>query len=198
MALCAEIERRSLAFGWECLARVDSMDREIAGAMRQAGCRRVFFGIESANESMLALMNKRINRDMARAAIVCAREAGLQAGAFFILCYPGDTDATVLETLAFATRLPLDYLSFSMPYPLPGTRLYERVKDRSFREWKQSQGPLFDHTLIFDADFSERKMKFAVLKGRAEFHAWRRLGRLAPLVCGPLERGTDAMFRHMH
>ena len=48
-------------------------------------------------------------------------------GAFFILCYPGETDETVLETLRFADSLPLDYLGLSMPYPLPGTRLRERI-----------------------------------------------------------------------
>ena len=37
-------------------------------------------------------------------------DAGLEVGAFFILCYPGETDDTVLDTLRFATlaaaRLP--------------------------------------------------------------------------------------------
>ena len=54
-------------------------------------------------------------------------------GAFFILCYPGETDDTVLETLRFAASLPLDYLGLSMPYPLPGTGLRARARAAASR-----------------------------------------------------------------
>ena len=33
----------------------------------------------------------------------------------------------VLDTLRFATSLPLDYVGLTMPYPLPGTALLERM-----------------------------------------------------------------------
>ena len=58
--ICAEINHRGLSFAWECLGRVDSMSHELASAMKHAGCRRVFFGIESGNNDILKLMNKRI------------------------------------------------------------------------------------------------------------------------------------------
>ncbi len=67
---------------------------------------------------------------------MAAHQAGLQVGAFFILFYPGETNQTVLNTLHFATSLPLDYLGLTMPYPLPGTALYERVKGQIKREWR--------------------------------------------------------------
>jgi anaerobic magnesium-protoporphyrin IX monomethyl ester cyclase len=195
--VCEEIRRRGLHFKWECLGRVDAIDAATALKMKEAGCTRIFFGIESGDEKILELMEKKITTEQARQAVLAARQAGLQVGAFFIIGYPGDSDATVLKTLHFATGLPLDYLGLSMPYPLPGTGLYERTRDRITREWHPHGSPFGGHELIFDADFSEGKMWFGIMKGRIQFEIKRRMGRLAPLLLFPFERLTDRVFKHL-
>ena len=197
LEICAEIGRRGLHFGWECLGRVDSVDDETAAAMKRAGCERIFFGIESGSDATLALMNKRITVEKARRAVEAARSAGLKAGAFFILCYPGEDDEAVLTTLRFATRLPLDYLSFTMPYPLPHTALYDRIADRVTKEWVPSERGIVDHVRIYDGEYSQAKMRFAILKGRVEFYLRGRLGRAAPAIVAPLEVSSDVIFRLM-
>jgi anaerobic magnesium-protoporphyrin IX monomethyl ester cyclase len=193
--ICREIRDRGLQFAWECLGRVDSLDYPTALEMKAAGCTRIFFGIESANAEILKLMDKKISTDEARQAVHAARQAGLQAGAFFILCYPGDTDDTVLETLRFATSLPLDYIGLSMPYPLPGTKLYARIKDRISRDWHPEDSPFGSHVLIFNSDFSGTKMWFGIFKGHAQFQIKKRMGRLSPLLLTVFERTSDAVFR---
>jgi anaerobic magnesium-protoporphyrin IX monomethyl ester cyclase len=195
--VCREIKRRGLHFKWECLGRVDALDYPTALEMKEAGCMRIFFGIESGNDRILELMNKKITTDEARRAVIAAHQAGLQVGAFFIICYPGDSDDTVLNTLHFATSLPLDYLGLSMPYPLPGTELYKRTKDRIMRDWHPDDSPFGSHVLIFDADFSEAKMWFGIMKGQAQFEIRRRMGKLAPLLLDLFEKPTDAVFRRL-
>lgn len=192
--ICDEIRKRGIHFKWECLGRVDSIDEELSISMKDAGCDRIYFGIESGNDSVLKLMNKKTTINRARAAVYAAHKAGLQTGAFFIVCYPGETDDTVLETLHFAVSLPLDYLSFTMPYPLPGTALYERVKGRISKEWEAADSLISDHVLIFNADFSENKMKFAILKGEVRFEMKKRFGDHS-LVMKTFELLTDFMFR---
>ncbi len=195
--ICAEIKRRGLSFAWECLGRVDSINCEVASAMKSAGCRRIFFGIESGNDNILKLMKKHITVSQARAAVSSARGAGLNVGAFFIVCYPGETNETVLETLQFASSLPLEYLSFTMPYPLPHTALYERVKERINKPWRPPESGFLEHTCIFDSDFSGTKMKFAIIKGQIMFVLNKRLGRHAPVVVRPFGAITDVLFKHM-
>jgi radical SAM superfamily enzyme YgiQ (UPF0313 family) len=126
-----------------------------------------------------------------------AHEAGLQVGAFFIVCYPGETDDTVLETLRFATSLPLDYLGLTMPYPLPGTALLDRVGDGVTHAWRPQEQLLVSHVLTYEGDFSAAKMRFALYKGRAQFEMRRRLGRCAPAALVIFERLTDAVFRRL-
>jgi anaerobic magnesium-protoporphyrin IX monomethyl ester cyclase len=194
-SVCDEILHRQLRFPWECLGRVDSLDAPTALKMKQAGCTRIYFGIESADEKILQLMNKRITPEQAQKAVEIAYAASLEVGAFFILFYPGDTDDSVLHTLRFAGSLPLDYLGLSMPYPLPGTALFERVRDRITRDWHPDASPFGSHALIFNADFSESKMWFAIIKGHAQFRIKKRLQKLAPIILVPFEKITDGIFR---
>lgn len=195
--ICEEIEARRIRISWECLARVDSIDVNILNTMRNAGCDKIFFGIESGTDSVLKQMNKRITVDSAAKAVYAAHRTGLKTGAFFIVCYPGETDNTVLNTIRFATSLPLDYLSFTMPHPIPGTRLYERVKDRIRGEWEGQDKYTSNQVLTFDADFSERKMRFAILKGIMQFWIKKTAGKYFSLTAKPFELMTDLVFRLM-
>jgi anaerobic magnesium-protoporphyrin IX monomethyl ester cyclase len=195
IAICDEIARRGLRFAWECLGRVDTFDPATALAMKTAGCFRIFFGIESGNDRILKLMNKRITTAQARAAVEAAHRAGLEVGAFFIACYPGETDDTVLDTLRFATSLPLDYFGLTMPYPLPGTALFDRIGDRVTRDARPDGSLLLNQVLTYNADFSAAKMRFAIIKGQVQFRIKRRLGWLAPLALRLFEKPTDALFR---
>jgi anaerobic magnesium-protoporphyrin IX monomethyl ester cyclase len=194
LEICEAIIKRGVNFQWECLARVDSLNDATYVQMYKAGCRRVYFGIESGDDEILKLMNKKITCDEARHAVMAAHNAGLEVGAFFILFYPGDTNQTVLNTLHFATSLPLDYLGLSMPYPLPGTALYERVKDKIYREWHPGESIFGSHVLIYKSDFSETKMWFGIIKGKAQFEIKRRLrrwGKIGKLVLEITEALTD-------
>jgi anaerobic magnesium-protoporphyrin IX monomethyl ester cyclase len=194
LEICAEIKGRGLQFNWECLARVDSIDDATYEEMYRAGCRRVYFGIESGDDTVLSLMNKKITSDEARHAVMAAHQAGLEVGAFFILFYPGETNQSVLNTLRFATSLPLDYLGLTMPYPLPGTALYERVKGQIKREWRPAESVFGSHVLIYNAEFSEAKMWFGIIKGRFQFEIKRRLrrfGKLALFILRVFEVSTD-------
>jgi anaerobic magnesium-protoporphyrin IX monomethyl ester cyclase len=199
--VCSEIVRRRLDVGWECLSRVDTMNVEMAKGMKRAGCIGVFFGIESGNDSVLNIMNKRITTAQAEHAVYEAKAAGLKVGAFFIIGYPGESNKTVLDTVRFASGLPLDYLSFTLPYPIPGTPLYERIKDNgvSIEDWEEPKNyRLIRHKLLYASGFSEVKLKFAIGKAQAQFYGKKHFGQKGYSIMGkPFERVTDYLFKLM-
>jgi hypothetical protein len=82
-----------------------------------------------------------------------------------------------------------------VPYPLPGTALFERVKHKIKKDWTVPGGFFSDHVLIFDAEFSETKMKLAILKGQIQFGLRKRLGKHAFFAGKPFETLTDGIFR---
>ena len=194
LAICEDIRRRGLRFRWECLGRVDGFDADLAREMRAAGCDRVFFGIESGVDEVLRLMNKRTTAGQARAAVLAAHEEGLEVGAFFILCYPGETDDTVLQSLRFARALPLDYIGLTVPYPLPGTGLYGRAGGRT-RPGPAAGAPADPARGLYAGEFSPVKMRSALVKGRVEFEIGRRLGRFAPAALTLVGPPSEALFR---
>jgi len=200
LRICNELIKRHLRIGWECLSRVDTIDQEVAGKMKQAGCLRVFFGIESGNDSILALMKKQITVKQADGAVRMFRKAGIQVGAFFIIGYPGENDKTILDTVRFASSLPLDYLSFTLPYPIPGTPLFERLRNRVVKdEWEEPKRlQLVKHKLLFDSRLSEPRLKFAILKGMTQFYLRKYLGNHGYKLIGtPFERLTDAAYEFL-
>lgn len=196
--ICAEILERGLKFSWECLGRVDSIDAHTAAAMKQAGCSKIYFGIESGNGRMLKLMKKQITVEQAKQAVEIAAQVGIQVGAFFILFYPGDNEESVLETLRFATSLPLDYLGLTLPYTLPGTALFERMVRMKGRD---SQPGMKSDALgiwFHRKDFSQIKMNFGILKGKVQFRLNKMPGGKEKLIPRSFERLTDHLFKLMN
>jgi anaerobic magnesium-protoporphyrin IX monomethyl ester cyclase len=197
-SVCNEIVSRRLDASWECLCRADIMNREIALKMKKAGCVRVFFGLESGSDHMLRAMNKRLTVEQARRAVETVKSVEIKAGAFFILGYPGETNDTMLDTLRFAASLPLDYFSFTVPYPLPGTRLYEKLKDKmSVVKWKKPRFSPVKHTHLYKSEFSMSKLKFGMGKAKVQHFLRDCLGSAYPLAGKPFELITDAVFRAM-
>lgn len=195
--ICDEIIRRKLNVNWQCLSRVDAMDPEMATRMKEAGCQRVYFGIESGDQRTLHLMKKDIDLQTARNAVYNANKAGIETGAFLIIGYPGESEEMILNTIHFGTTLPLDYLSFTLPYPIPGTGLYEKVKD-DLIEPRKGRIRLIEQTLEFKSQYSEFKLKFAILKGTVQFRIRKHFRQVGYELFGrPFEKITDLLFKMM-
>jgi anaerobic magnesium-protoporphyrin IX monomethyl ester cyclase len=195
--ICNAILDRKIKIGWYCLSRVDAINQEMLSMMRQAGCKQIFFGIESGNNSVLKMMKKEFTIEQTRKAVELTAASEIKTGAFFILGYPGETDETILNTIQFATSLPLDYLSFTLPYPIPGTGLYKRIKDQQINLNSIDSGHRFiDHQLTFKSPFSERKLKFAILKGMIQFKAKKHWGSHLYSIFGKsFDVLTDNIFK---
>lgn len=141
-------------------------------------------------------MNKSASPEQGRRAVEAARSGGLKTGAFFIFGYPGDDTESMLETLHFTNSLPLDYLSFTYPYPIPGTPLYERVKDK-FMEGnpEPQQKGLVQHQLIYYSEIPESKLRFGIIKALTLHYLKLHMGSAAPILIKPLEVVSDGVFK---
>ena len=199
LEVCEGIKTRNLDLKWECLSRVDTFNLDIANAMKSAGCRRVFFGIESGDDGILKEMRKQITVSDVRRAVEAGVKAGLETAGFFIVGYPGEDNSTILRTVRLATELPLDYVSFTLPYPIPGTGLYNRVKDRMReQDWQYSPWRLIDHALTYNGEFSEFKLKFAIAKGSIQHRIMKYGGINGYELAGkPFEALTDLIFMRL-
>lgn len=101
--------------------RLDTLDREVLMAMREAGfVRKVPVGIESGSERTLKAMNKRLNIKLVEEKVNLLNSCGFKPTGFFILGFPGETLEDMKETLKVARRLKLHAAAFSPFEPIPG------------------------------------------------------------------------------
>ncbi|MBD3408233.1 MAG: radical SAM protein [Candidatus Lokiarchaeota archaeon] len=177
--LCDMLIENPIGLNWMCLSRADTLTQDLAEKMYQAGCKRIFFGIESGDPRILRIMNKQIIPEDAKIAIQNASRTGMETGAFFILGYPGETNDSLLRTVNFSSKLPVDYLSYSFPYPIYGTGLYKKVRNKITNpEWRKQRGKSGRHQLLFQSDFSEIKLRLAKHKGVIQHQLLRMYSHL--------------------
>jgi len=124
---------------WWCESRVDGFDAEIAGPMREAGCRAVAFGVESGDPGVLRRIGKQITPEQVLAAFAAARGAGLLTHANIMFGFPGETEEELGQTLRLMERLAPHTTSFGalgLLVPYPGTAIYRRhAVEYGFTEW---------------------------------------------------------------
>lgn len=128
LAVCDEILRRGLKITWSCYSRVDTITPELLARMKDAGCKTMAFGIESANAEILKAVRKGITIPKTLEAIEMCVAAGIDPHCSFILGLPGETQETIAETLAFCERIQTMGASYGIHLlaPFPGTAVREQ------------------------------------------------------------------------
>src|SRR5205809_1059956 len=60
-AFCEAMITSREEFTWSCSARTDCIDEELLELMARAGCRGIFFGVESGSERMQKIIDKHLD-----------------------------------------------------------------------------------------------------------------------------------------
>ncbi len=92
--------------------------------LAQAGCRRIFIGMESVNPDNLKACGKPQNRiHEYRSMLQVWRDAGVVTHAGYIIGFPGDTyDSVMRDVECLKHELPIEFVEFTMMTPLPGSQ----------------------------------------------------------------------------
>ncbi|GAA2295882.1 hypothetical protein GCM10010149_50230 [Nonomuraea roseoviolacea subsp. roseoviolacea] len=102
---------------WGCETRMErSLTRDDFRLAHESGCRVLSFGMESANQRVLDLMNKGISVATIERVIGDCAEVGIKAHVMCIIGFPGETEEEAQETIDFtaAHRSRIDLLDFSV------------------------------------------------------------------------------------
>lgn len=149
-AICREIINCNIDVEWGCSCRVNPVSEEMISTMVSAGCRHICWGIESGSESILKKINKNVSLTQIRNAFEISKKFThlTSIGAFTMVGNPGETEGTIKETIKFLNTIPLtDSPSTSILYVLPGTTLYEDLREKGYikdSDWvKYNSVPLY-------------------------------------------------------
>ncbi len=168
LRICDEIIRRELQLVLCIRTRVDLVSEDVIARLKQAGCTRIQFGIESGNQRVLDLLKKNITLDQVRRAVRLAKRYDMDTLGEFMIGSPGESSREVSDTLGFAVELELDYVLFNITTPYPGTELYRMGMERGLFDdfWQAfARDPVSNARLRFWTEsFSEEELRALIRK----------------------------------
>jgi len=116
---------------WNCDTRVTSVTAQLLRTMKEHGCTKVAFGVESGSPRILDRIGKKIQVEQVQQAVAWAREAGLRhiEGNFIIGADPSETAEDLELTRRMILDLPWSFVSVAVIVPYPGTPVYQQMQN---------------------------------------------------------------------
>ena len=146
------------AFIWGCSARTDCVDEELIELMSKAGCRGIFFGIETGSKRMQKIIDKGLELNDSAERVRSCDKFKINTAVSLMAGFPDETMNDLRDTAAFfVDSLRYDHADpqLSILAPLAGTPistqhkdalvLNDDVADMSYRGWQQAPQ---DHAMI--------------------------------------------------
>lgn len=126
--LCEGLINRKIPVRWGAGTRADMVDRQLLSLMKNAGCRKLSFGVETGSEEMRFAIKKKITNEQYLEAIRLCKELGIISSGCMIFGHPGETENDMHETINFAKTSGLDFSNFVKMVPIPNSELFEIAK----------------------------------------------------------------------
>ncbi|MFH1061444.1 MAG: radical SAM protein [Candidatus Omnitrophota bacterium] len=121
---------KELDLTWDCQTKVSLIDQQLILIMKQSGCLKIAYGVESGSPKMLKLMKKNITLEQIKQAFKLTHEAGIVACAFFILgSHPEETDQDIKLTEQLIKQIKPDVFQLGIICPYPGTEIYRVMRE---------------------------------------------------------------------
>ncbi|WP_428533738.1 hopanoid biosynthesis associated radical SAM protein HpnJ [Rhodopila sp.] len=147
---------------WSCNAKAN-VPRATLQVLKDNGLRLLLVGYESGNQQILYNIKKGMRIEVARKFTQDCHDLGIKIHGTFILGLPGETKATIEETIRFAKDINPHTIQVSLAAPYPGTLLYKQAVENGWLDAEHAElvddsgvqiAPLhyehLSHTEIFD------------------------------------------------
>ena len=127
MRLFTEVKNR-IGVPYGLMARVEYVTPQLTAHLKETGCQYAAMGIECGDENFRRkYLNRSHSNEQIELAFALLKEAGVFRSSFNIIGYPFDNDDTLTKTTINLNKLiKPDYAYFTILYPFPGTKLYDR------------------------------------------------------------------------
>ena len=179
------VEEFGCAVPFKIQARADLLTAETARALKRAGCREVWMGVESGAQKVLDAMDKGLCVEEVVTARQHLKQEGILACYFLQLGYPGEGWEEIQKTIALVRETRPDDIGVSFSYPLPNTRFYARVREQlgAKRNWSDSE----DLCVMFKGAYSDHFYRAVRDALHAEVESWHH----------PIKRGERSEIREL-
>lgn len=157
---CDELKKKQLTVSYEIITRADRMNAEVIALLKESGCFRVWIGAESGSQKIIDAMDRRVEVQQVQQMIQKTIAAGIEAGTFIMLGYPGEVKQDIKATIQHLINAKPSTYTITVAYPIAGTPLYNQVQDslQSAEPWHKRT----DRDLDFKREHSKQYYIWAV------------------------------------
>jgi anaerobic magnesium-protoporphyrin IX monomethyl ester cyclase len=100
--LCAQLVDAKVNAQWTCEMRFEkNLSRELLKSMREAGCLKIVFGLESYNQRVMDFMKKGIKQEHVRRIIEDCLDLDIAVHCYILIGFPTETESEAMETSNF-------------------------------------------------------------------------------------------------
>jgi radical SAM superfamily enzyme YgiQ (UPF0313 family) len=146
--ICQEIRRKKLKVSWSAQARVNKVDIEMLKVMKNAGCKELYFGVESGSDRILKFLKKGFNRKQIIETFYLCHQIGIRPGMYLIVGVPGETKEDIESTKRLIRECRPYLLNFSYLMPFPGTPLFKKTKEwikhYNYHRWDEMNSSVYN------------------------------------------------------
>jgi len=170
----AAVMERGAQIPFECLSRVDIVEPEMLRQLKEIGCRRIYFGVESGSQKVLDRMQKDFQVESIYRAAEMTKAAGIERGFFIMLGYLDEKHEDVRMTRRVLLDLQPEFAGFSVAYPLKGTPFFEEVKDQmpQHAHWTATN----ENRVLWNTEYSQEYYRYNIAYMQ-KILAWKRRKR---------------------
>lgn len=111
---------------WRGQTRANGVHPDMVRLAKEAGCHSLALGIESADENVLRIINKRLDLAEARRFIRLLRETGIDIRIHLIIGLPGETEDIVQKTQDFLDETNPSSVLLHLFCPMPGSKIFHQ------------------------------------------------------------------------
>jgi radical SAM superfamily enzyme YgiQ (UPF0313 family) len=125
--LCNLMIEKKLDLEWVCDTRVDLVDDELLALMSKAGCKVIWFGVESGSPRILQRIGRNTTPQQVETAFKLCKKNGIKTACSFMIGLPDETLDDMEVSLKFAKKLSPDYCQFNIFIAYPDSKLYNEL-----------------------------------------------------------------------
>ncbi|MBI4831843.1 MAG: cobalamin B12-binding domain-containing protein [Candidatus Lindowbacteria bacterium] len=130
LLFCQRFKEEGIRLPYAVRTRIDRIDEEIIRALKDSGCYRIHYGVESGVQEVLDKMNRKMTLEQVRDIVALTKKHGLSVTANFMIGYIDESRETYDKTVKFIKELDPDHLNIFITTVLPGTDLYFEALER--------------------------------------------------------------------
>jgi radical SAM superfamily enzyme YgiQ (UPF0313 family) len=128
--ICDVLKKYGLT--WTCSTRVERIQPELLCYMHDCGCRDIWYGVESLDQTVLDLADKMTKVEEIEYAVTETVKAGIKVAANLIVGLPGESEESLRKMMEFCKNSEVIPISIKYLTPFPGTKIYDMAVERGF------------------------------------------------------------------